>query len=320
MRRKDCLGNFIKSFFLFWLFIPQILLSQIDTTLKDYFPMHIGDYWEYLALYTPPQPSVRSWMKVAGDSLMPNGKTYRIFVDGVLDPPGITQRDSFYFRIDDSLRVWRYRGIWVECQDSGEIVWYDLKARDSTFWSACYLYSGRGLTLTDTESYAALNLTLETKQFVFVEIDIMQHDTIWGPVDLGMDYLAKKIGVVKSVGGGSVSNIQGAIINGVQYGQVNSVKDYATSRRIPDRFSLSQNYPNPFNPSTTIEYDLARRTNVHLSVFDLLGKKIATLVDEAQEPGTHRINFNASNLSSGLYYYELSAGEYHFHKKMALVR
>ncbi len=76
---------------------------------------------------------------------------------------------------------------------------------------------------------------------------------------------------------------------------------------VPTGFRLDQNYPNPFNPSTTISYQLAERSHVSLRVFNVLGSEVATLVDTQKEPGQYVVNWNASNLPSGMYLYEFLA-------------
>ncbi|MFZ1520273.1 MAG: T9SS type A sorting domain-containing protein [Ignavibacteriaceae bacterium] len=88
----------------------------------------------------------------------------------------------------------------------------------------------------------------------------------------------------------------------------------------PARFSLEQNYPNPFNPSTSIQYAIASKQFVQLKVFDILGKEITTLVNEEKSAGNHKIEFNASNLSSGIYYYKITAGEFVQTRKMILLK
>jgi uncharacterized delta-60 repeat protein len=88
----------------------------------------------------------------------------------------------------------------------------------------------------------------------------------------------------------------------------------------PARAMLNQNFPNPFNPSTTIMYNLRERTPVRLTVYDLLGREIATLVDERQEAGEHSVGFNASGLSSGIYLYRLRAGSYSECRKLIVLR
>ena len=88
----------------------------------------------------------------------------------------------------------------------------------------------------------------------------------------------------------------------------------------PVDYFLSQNYPNPFNPSTTITYALAENTEVSLIVFDVLGNEVASLINENQPAGTYDVTFDAGNLSSGVYYYTLQAGEFTSTKKLMLMK
>lgn len=88
------------------------------------------------------------------------------------------------------------------------------------------------------------------------------------------------------------------------------IKDYA----------LLQNYPNPFNPNTIINYQLPAGSNVTLKVYDLLGREVATLVNEIKPAGSYEIEFNASALTSGVYFYKITAGDYVSTKKMILLR
>jgi hypothetical protein len=91
-------------------------------------------------------------------------------------------------------------------------------------------------------------------------------------------------------------------------------------RALPTAFALDQNYPNPFNPSTTIEFALPKDSHVKLEVYDLLGRLVATLVDDVRPAGYHMQRFDASALGTGIYFYRLSAGENSFLKKMLLVK
>jgi len=103
------------------------------------------------------------------------------------------------------------------------------------------------------------------------------------------------------------------------FGVVTDIEDKAT--KIVQEFNLAQNYPNPFNPSTIINYDLPIKSDVKLIIYDVLGRKVKTLVNKNQQVGNHKVTFNASSLASGVYYYKLQAGkEYTKSRKMLLLR
>ncbi|MBN8584674.1 MAG: T9SS type A sorting domain-containing protein [Ignavibacteria bacterium] len=89
---------------------------------------------------------------------------------------------------------------------------------------------------------------------------------------------------------------------------------------IPNYYSLSQNYPNPFNPSTSIKFTMPQGDNVKLVIFDILGREVKTLVNEFRNSGTYEVNFDASLLASGVYFYRLEAGEFTDTKRMLLVK
>jgi hypothetical protein len=89
---------------------------------------------------------------------------------------------------------------------------------------------------------------------------------------------------------------------------------------LPASIVLEQNYPNPFNPSTTISFDLAKSGHVSLAVYDLTGRKVATLVEGIRAPGEHSVNFNAANLPSGLYIYRLQSDGRSLARSMTLLK
>ena len=89
---------------------------------------------------------------------------------------------------------------------------------------------------------------------------------------------------------------------------------------IPSEFVLNQNYPNPFNPETVISFELPSTVNATLKIYDILGREVATLVDGEKPAGTYSIRFNSSKLSSGIYFYQLAAGNYIATKKMLVVK
>ncbi len=104
--------------------------------------------------------------------------------------------------------------------------------------------------------------------------------------------------------------------------EVTGGTDVATqgSETLPDDYRLQQNYPNPFNPVTTIRFDLPVSGQTTLKVFDLMGREVATLIDGFTDAGSHQVQFDASDIVSGIYYVRLSSGNFHAMKKIALVR
>ena len=89
---------------------------------------------------------------------------------------------------------------------------------------------------------------------------------------------------------------------------------------IPSSFALFQNYPNPFNPTTTIKYHISETANTTLIIYDTLGRKVTTLVNEIQSPGIYKVNFDAAALTSGIYFYKLDAGAFQHTSKMILLK
>jgi hypothetical protein len=89
---------------------------------------------------------------------------------------------------------------------------------------------------------------------------------------------------------------------------------------LPTKYELRQNYPNPFNPSTAISYSILKSGLVTLRIYDILGKEVATLFNGQKTPGNYAVNFNASNLSSGIYFYILESGSFISTKKMVMLK
>ena len=92
------------------------------------------------------------------------------------------------------------------------------------------------------------------------------------------------------------------------------------SGEIPVKYNLYQNYPNPFNPTTNIRFDLHKSSHAKLIVYDILGKEVATLVNEKFSAGSYEVNWNGSNYPSGVYFYRLETDDFVDVKKMLLVK
>jgi len=93
-----------------------------------------------------------------------------------------------------------------------------------------------------------------------------------------------------------------------------------SNNTVPDKYSLEQNYPNPFNPSTQINYSIAKTGFVRISVFDVLGREVKVLLNEVKTPGFYAVDFDGTNLSSGMYFYRIESGNFVDTKKMTLIK
>jgi len=89
---------------------------------------------------------------------------------------------------------------------------------------------------------------------------------------------------------------------------------------LPQNYSLFQNYPNPFNPSSIIRYDLPKEGMVSIKIYDMLGREVKTLVNEYKSVGSYNIEFNANNLTSGIYFYHLQTSDFSQTKKLILMK
>jgi hypothetical protein len=98
------------------------------------------------------------------------------------------------------------------------------------------------------------------------------------------------------------------------------IGEHNISSTVPNSFSLYQNYPNPFNPTTGIKYEVSKSDFLILTVYDVLGKVVATLVNEKQQPGSYRVEWDGFNYPGGVYFYRLRLGNFEQTRKMVLVK
>ena len=113
---------------------------------------------------------------------------------------------------------------------------------------------------------------------------------------------------------------EGVVKLKVDYSGTNSIHENIFNGSQPESFMLNQNYPNPFNPKTIISYQVYGFVLVNLSIYDVLGNKLITLVNKKQRQGSYEIEFNASSLSSGVYFYKIEAGDFIETKRMILLK
>ncbi|MCI0448785.1 MAG: T9SS type A sorting domain-containing protein [Chlorobi bacterium] len=268
-----------------------------DSTAAKFYPLAVGNLWSYrhvnFAQFSCVPMSYYDYV-VKIDSLVsrPNGKWYFKFSDGSLR------------RVDSiTMNVYAY-------YTSGECLMDSLFARKNDTIGNCT--SPRPI-VTDTTHVMFANTDRRKLRMQQMLIGVFYYELVEG---LGLFHR------ISCEGGGYQIGLNGCIINGIQYGQILGFNQI--NSEVPDKFSLSQNYPNPFNPSTKIRFDIASVGTVHrtvrLIVYDALGREIQTLVNEQLTPGTYEVDFDGSNLPSGVYYYKLETELFTETKKMVLIK
>lgn len=295
------------------LIVSAIASAQIDTTRREFWPLGLGNLWQYRDEYG--HVSRTTWVSIA-DTVLPNGAHYAAL-----------GRAPYYVfdRIDSSLRVQWY-ALWAGDSSCGgsvpqEASVYRLGEDSGKVWKDCYNWNGfLGLPLVRCVGMRPLWVFGQWREEM-----VFQHgyvtpetgDTVWGSEG---DRLARGIGLMwrgfwYRAG---YEYLAGAIINGDTLGIVVSVLE--SPKQLPVMTTLYQNYPNPFNSSTTIQYELPEQSHVRLTVHDILGRKVASLVEQMQSAGRYRVRFDAADLASGVYLYMLRTGNSITPRRMIILK
>lgn len=248
--------------------------GRLDSTSNNYFPHNVGDRWEYVEISS----GRVTILEITKDSIGTDSSDYVFFNFDV----------SPYYRIDPSLNVF-------ELPYSENYLRYKLNIDTCSFWfnpqSGSQLYSWMAVVET----------------VIFFSKQTIAKRYKYGPGNpcgsgaLEEHQLAKGFGLVyKQREPYEIYYLRGCIVAGDTFGIITSVKQ--RGNEIPTSFMVKQNYPNPFNPSTRIDYDLSGSGDIRITVYDILGRKVETLVDGRQQAGSYSIQWNAKGISSGLYF------------------
>jgi hypothetical protein len=310
-------GLVLFSTHLLLLFLAPSSPAQTDSSKSDFFPVHQGDVWQYYVGPFGMLGHLQTARVQTTDTLLPNGFHYAQVVGSPLS-------GSPFFRVDSLFRLQQYASLYGDTCGGAyqEINYFRLNEKDSAVWETC---SDIGNQLLREPFYMRLNKMSivnafgEIRQVLeFQPGGTMARDSI--AFTLGDRFIfASGIGfVVSELQNGNSAQLTGAIINGVQYGTIQT--DVRRVQGMLTNVQLGQNYPNPFNPTTTIRYALTSRSHVTLSVFNTLGQQVATLVNESQDGGYHDVRFDGSGLASGVYFYQIVAGTYVATKKLVILR
>jgi hypothetical protein len=274
----------------------------VDTT--DYFPLHVGDSSIYYTSIPCPPSSVHerhgpSLYSLVTDTARIRGEKYFI-------------RDKFFFS-PDTLRRDGAGNILI--RTNGEDgVFYRLNVAVGDTWNFPIRLSGEVLYYTVTLQSRTDTVTVHAGQFTdclrfYFDIPTAHDDEFW-------DWLAPGVGLVFHCVQ-EPRELYEANVNGVHYPGVTSVQK---EPNVIGDFELYQNYPNPFNPSTTISFSLPKNAFVSLKVYNTLGEEVASLVNGEIAAGRHEVRWDAENMPSGVYFYQLRAGEFQQWQKMVLMK
>ena len=276
-----------------------------DTISSKYFPLQVGNTWVYYVNAFPPLENPIRVTSIERDTII-NGHKYFLYQKYL---------DSQWLRYDS------LRGNLLMYSATGSCSDYNNdKIIDSLSSAVGNVILCEHLAIYTRECTSIINQNVFNSMR---SVKRFEHD---GLVFQTIDY-AEGIGIIHlSSGEPPPSNyyelLRGCVINGIVYGDTTLTSILSTGNSVPEKFSLSQNYPNPFNPNTNLEFGIPELGFVSLKVYDVLGNEVATLVNETKPAGTYNYQFSTVNyqLSSGIYFYRLEAGEFSEIKRMILIK
>jgi hypothetical protein len=257
---------------------------------QSYYPTSIGNTWE--------------WYSNLDDS------TYSEIISDIVELVD-GSRDIYHnysdkpnFNIKSNGNVYQYFGDNLE-------IWYDFTiAPKDTYYTN--IYSSQYYVVVDSINGELFGVQNKIRQFTWINVKY--------PDFQSTQWLTEKFGKIKTVSflGPIDSYVIGCKINNNNYGSLVNIENPTTSQS--KSFNLFQNYPNPFNPTTTIAYSLNENGRITISIYDLLGNKVTTLVNEYKLAGNHSVLFNAADLPSGVYFCKITTGKFTDTKKILLIK
>jgi len=275
----------MKRIIIFIILLPIIIIAQIDSLeYLNYYPLHIGDKWIY-EVYAWSSEHDTNYVfieEIIGDTLLSNNKRYFI------------KNDGYFYRIDTTYKVYKYSP-----EYNSEWSIFDLSPFYNEYDTT---YTGESTLIIRNHVIGnAGNISGSFEKIIYLEIE--------GSFCNCFEF-TKGIGISNhnyyEIYGWD-QNLKGAVINGIEYGNLNKIYQ---SNNPPHRFRLHPNFPNPFNADTKIKYEILKPGNVTIQIFDITGNIIEIIRDSRQETGQYTINWNASNYSTGIYIIQLQVEEF----------
>ena len=283
----------MQKYILLFVFFASSSYAQIH-----WLPLRIGNEYQYNI-----EHQYYYYGKITKDTIV-NGKTYYDFSD-------VIWMLNFYLREDSLGNIYTLHSQYIDTNyvDQPEYLLFPYDAKEGDDWLIA-----RHKYYPWADLHGQCNL-LDSEMVFGKEkhikwVGIINH----GPMSL---LFAEDVGIVEWSLENSNCILNYAKVGKEEYGRYVGVSE---KKPLPDKYMLSQNYPNPFNPNTTISYTMAKSGPVTIKVYDLLGNEVKTLVNEYKLAGNYSVNFDASKLSSGVYIYRITAGDFTTSKKMAVVK
>lgn len=308
------------------LIIPFLLTDHLFAqTVSDFYPMHVGDYWilhtdTIAGVYQP--TTIRTDIEAID---LIGGEDYFRMRQGYSADDGSSESHWYsWIRKDSTGGVMGAFGD-TSIVDSATIFDPPLPAfpNEAVNQGYSWKYDSPGMGPYTSHWYCFVESISETVQLPAgefnncINIKIIITDAAGDTTQWFYNYYAEGIGQVLQVGWSFFwENFKFELI---EYSVQLSV-DEKYSPSIPIHFRLQQNYPNPFNPTTTISYELQKSSFVNMSIYNVAGQLVETLVNDNKSPGYYSVEWNTSGASSGLYFYRIVAGDFSSVKKCLLVK
>ena len=282
-----------------FLFFSCINAQSDRPELTSYLPLQIGNVWNY------------GWFEIdhvsyISDTIMVSDTVYYAYRDSAITPIPYTSRK--YIRWD-STGYLKYQDnrIWIDfTQAVGDTLIVYVDDSDSSFYFHKIILSDTSIIITPAGTFDSCLVVLFDSPIAVDDAAIY----CFAP-NVGIVYFLLDIHPSQQV------SLLSAIVNG----QILSVDE----PELVNNYILLDNYPNPFNPTTTIQYELSQRSDIQITIYDLLGRKVTTIVSEIQEAGYKSVIWDATNsngqpVSAGVYLYRIKAGDFVQTKKMILLK
>ena len=282
-----------------YLILISMIVIQINlySQYENSGPLKAGNYW----LYSSEWGGDKFSFSILDSAVSIDSNIYT-----VVERKDQYEKELFYYRLDTNNFYIRYN--WSLFTNL-EVKYYKKDAQLNDSWTNTFSGPPNHIAyykIIDTSTSSFYGNTTKIKTLEITDSSLIYQLQYWSD-DFGLLSVRDNEG--------SSSSILGCVINGKTYGDTTFTGIVEKDNTIPKNYYLSQNYPNPFNPTTKIDFNIPKSSNVTMKVYDILGREITTLINKELKPGSYTVDFNGNKLSSGVYIYILKANDFSEVKK-----